>query len=333
MVNVVISSADRIAVATALLLAIRTHRVCLLNSDVPAGDYLVDYFGEPRSARLVEPSELEASTATVAVVFAEGEDVAVGVAEVFRCAAPDLLVIIGGGLAAPVSAVRTARRYGLDGSRILLVGGFPFGGDTTTVNSEKVGIPAGFLAETSSEMQGLATEVFPEAFFTTGVGAVLSNLNALVHVPTMVLNAMSVERGDETRFYVESFGDSVCRLIAEVDTDRIRLGGTLGVELVPIEQVMNEFYGGAGMRGESLREMMNSFPPYQSLVLPTSFEHRFLAHDLRSTLGPMVELARILDVEAAATESVVRIGEILLDAQVLPDSRLVAREFLDLATP
>lgn len=329
MANILVRSDEANAAATALLWAARDHGVCLLAPTLPPGAHDFSYLGHQRTVTLRRLDELDAFASNIGVVFAEGEDVQVGISSVLASKIPDLLIIIGGGISAVVAAIETAKGHHFDASRILHVGGFLVGGNALAVKSEKQNVMAGFLAQgTSSHVLELAQSTLPQVLIGGGFSVAFSSVNALVHLPPMVFNAMSVERGDDVRFYVEGFGDSVCRLITDLDGDRLRLGAALGLELLPVGDLMDRSAGPQGMPGRTIREKVNAFPSYQSIKLPSSFGHRFLAHELRSTFAPMAELARIVGIDVPTIDSVVRIGEILLDTDLVPSAKAVATKFL-----
>jgi opine dehydrogenase len=331
MANIVIRSDEANAAATALALAARNHTVSLLAPSPAAGSHEFSYFGEPRTVVLHDVDELDVKAPQVGVVYAEGESVQTGILSVVDSSTPDLLVIIGGGITAAVEAGEVARSLSFDPSRILLVGAFIFGGNASAVRSEKQGVLAGFLAPgTPVTVQELAETTFPQISIGDAFGAALSSVNALFHLPPMILNAMSVERGDDVRFYVEGFGDSVCRLLLELDADRLRLGTALGRALVPIDELNDMYSGGVENSGATLREKVNAPLSTQSIRLPSSFHHRFLAHELRSFFAPMSELAQALGVDAPTIDSVVRLGEILLGVDLRTAARTTSRKFLDL---
>ncbi|GAA3325875.1 NAD/NADP octopine/nopaline dehydrogenase family protein [Paeniglutamicibacter sulfureus] len=331
MANILIRSDEANAAATALLWAARGHNVCLLAPTLSPGTNNFSYFGHQRTVTLRRLEELEASGPNVGVVFAEGEDVQAGISSILESKTPDLLVIIGGGISAAVHATEAAKGLHFDSSRILHVGGFLVGGNASAVKSEKQSVIAGFLAKgTPSHVLGLAQTTLPQVLIGNGFSVALSSVNALVHLPPMIFNAMSVERGADVRFYVEGFGDSVCRLIDDLDAERLRLGTALGFMLLPLGELMDRSSGPEGMPGKTMREKINAFPSYQSIKLPSSFGHRFLAHELRSTFAPMAELARMAGVGVPTINSVVRIGEILLSADLSSSAKIVATKFLAL---
>ncbi|MDR6989290.1 hypothetical protein J2Y66_003805 [Paenarthrobacter nitroguajacolicus] len=331
MANILIRSDEANAAATALTLAVREHRVSLLTNTLAPGRYDFNYFGAQRRAVLHSPEELDPSSARVGVVFAEGESVEAGMFSVLEFRKPDLLAVIGGGISAAVEASETAQRLGFDASNILLIGAFLVGGDASGVTAEKEDVLAGFLGhETTQAVRALAVATFPNLALTDASSVALSSVNALFHVPPMILNAMSVERGDDIRFYVEGFGDAVCKLLLELDADRLRLGAALGRSLTPIEEINDIYSGPEALPDHTLREKTNTPISTQAVKLPSSFQHRFLAHELRSFFAPMLELGDILGVDLPTTRAVVRIGEILISSDVHQEATSVAQRFLRL---
>lgn len=330
MVNIIIRSDEENAATTALTLAARGHKVCLLSEIVSPGSHQFTYFGDQRTLGLHRIDELESGAPVVGVVFAEGEDLQAGLKAVLSAATPDILVIIGGGVTGAVEATRAAHGFGLSPCHILQVGAFLVGGDTTAVRTEKHDVLAGFLgSETPNHVAELAQSTFPRLALGNPAAVALSSINALFHVPPMLLNAMSVERGDNLRFYVEGFGEAVCRLLLALDADRLRLGAALGLGLVPVRDLKARYSGPGPAQSLSLRDQVNTMSS-QTATLPSTFQHRFLRHELQSSFAPMAELASAVRMEVPTISSVVRLGEILLDEEILTGATRQAQEFLNL---
>jgi opine dehydrogenase len=146
----------------------------------------------------------------------------------------------------------------------------------------------------------------------------------------MIFNAMSVERGDDVRMYVEGFGDCVSKLLLQLDIDRLALGEALGRDLIPIETISDRYRGIADNDGRSLKEKINSRVSTQSAKLPSTFRHRFLAHELRSTFAPMYQVARLLRVNVPTIQAVVTLGQLLIGEDLYDESALAATRFLGL---
>jgi len=329
--TIVIRSDEANAAATALLFATRDHAVCLLGSPLGPGEHDFSFLGNQRTVTLRSVEDLAATGPRVGVVYAEGESVTSGIESVLQAGPLDLLVIVGGGISAAVEATESARSTGFDRSRILHVGGFIVRGNAASVKGEKQGVLASFLADgTPESVEELAKTTFPQISIGQGYAVALSSVNAMVHVPPMIFNAMNIERGEQIRFYVEGFGDSVARLIEYLDADRLRLGAALGVDLLPVGVLLDRYRGPEYQHDGSLREKVNAYPPYQSTKLPSTFSHRFLAHELRSTFAPMSALASSLGVDVPTIGAAVRMGEVLLGEDLQSEASVLAEKFLSL---
>jgi hypothetical protein len=82
----------------------------------------------------------------------------------------------------------------------------------------------------------------------------------------------------------------------------------------------------------NLREQVNTLSS-QTAALPSSFHHRFLRHELRSSFAPMAKLAAAVRVDVPTISSVVRLSEILLEEDILDHAARPAQEFLNLMNP
>ncbi len=331
MAAVVIRSGETNAAATALMLAGRGHQAALLGNRLGSGTYDVDYYGSPFHLELHKVSTIAESDELVAMVFAEGEDLEGGIAEVLAAVTPRILAIVGGGPEGAVRAVQVAQRHGFDISALLLIGGFLTGGDEKRLQGEKRGVLAGFVgAGTDKSVQQLAVRVLQQVAFTSAAGAALSSLNSLLHVPPMILNAGTVERGDKLSFYTEAFGPAAAAMVDALDTERRALGAAMGHVLPGFEELMDRYNSPSGMTGETMLEKINSFTPYRDVQLPDNFGHRFLAHELSSSFAPMAELADLHSVPAPTIRAVVRIGEVLLGRELSAPARDIAKKFTSL---
>ena len=327
MSNIVIASEDVNAAATALTLAARGHETVLLGSTLPRGPHPFNLFGEQM---IVELKGIEAldDGPTIGMVFAEGEDVAEGFSRILALCHPSLILIVGGGVAGVMAASRAASAHGFDDSRICAVSGFLVGGNAAAVSSEKFGLVGGFIGRRPDPAAAaLLRRTLPHLDIGSIVSAALSSTNALIHVGPMIFNAMSVERGDRVRFYVEGFGDAVSRLVAELDIERLAVGRALGAQLHSFESLMDRYYAPEGMQGSNLREKINTFHGYDAVALPETLRHRFLVHEIQSTFAPVVGLAALHGIPVPASSSVVHLGEILAGMSFAADGRSVARDF------
>jgi opine dehydrogenase len=334
MPHVIIRSDESNARLTALAFAGRGHTVSLSQTaGVASFDGTVTVFGESRAVTLVDPTSITSSESFIAVAFAEGEDVAAAVSGLLAQGTPELLIIVGGGISGATAAAGAARAAGLSLGKVAMTGGFAFGGglgDEPSISSEKNGLLCAFLGEADETALALFHEMLPAANVVPLRVAGLSSNNALIHVPAMILNAMSIERGEPLHFYVEAYGHSVCRLVEALDTERLALGTSLGVDLPTFESILDRYYGREGMAGKNLHEKITTFPEYSGGLLPDSFEHRYLVHEIESTFSPMLSMLIAADLPHDSVAAVVRLAEILVGRSLRDNATSVAGEFLTL---
>jgi hypothetical protein len=330
MTNIIVSSDHELATTTALLFGARGHKVAHLGSGSSSlGDQELLVFGEPHKVSLKSIDELETKAQTVGFVFDGGEDIRSGIDRLLAKARPDLLAVIDAGVSGALHATEASHRHDFELSRVLLIGGFPIGGSRRAVTIEASGLYAGFLASnTPASTLTLAKETLPQICITDSVTAVLSRLNPLLVVPSMILNAMRIERGDNVRLDDEGFGRCVQRLVHSLDEERLRLGEAMGLDLLTFEQLLDRHDGAAGIPGGSAMEKVSNFPLYLSAKVPSSLRDRQFEHELRSTIAPMAEMAMMLGVPVPTVDAVLRLGEVLVQTDVSSAAYRTAKEFL-----
>ncbi|MGV9800626.1 NAD/NADP octopine/nopaline dehydrogenase family protein [Mycobacterium sp. NPDC003449] len=332
MTDVYIVSEELNSYFAGLVLASRGFRVAIAGRGPATVEVEAD--GRRRTVHLADPAELDGDR-RVGMVAAEGEDIHAGAGRVLAAGPVDLLVVVGGGTAGVVDAVRMTERTGLDPAKVLVVSAFIWGGkrdaDAVVLNSEKLGLLSGFLAEPDPGTAALAAEVVPTAEIVD-IGTVgLASLNAIVHPVPMVLGATEIERGVESRFFIDTFGSSVSEVVARLDAERVALGRQLGRELPTFVAMLDTYYANEGISGSDIRERVNTFRAYQAQIVPHTFEHRYLTHEVAGNLAPMAALGDLLGVDTPIMDALVTLGSVLSGTELTARATAVAAEFLRLA--
>jgi opine dehydrogenase len=331
MTDVLIVSNELNSYFAGLVLAGRGFRVAIAGRAACTVD--VDHFGTRRTCELVDPSALDGDV-RVAVVAAEGEDLSAGVTEALAAGTVDLLLVVGGGTAGVVDAHEVARRTHLDPAKVLVVSAFIWGGaagDPVVLNSEKVGLLSGFLAPPTAETAALAAEVVPTAKIVDIVAVGLASLNAIVHPVPMVLGATEIERGVESRFFIDTFGTAVSDVVELLDAERVALGRALGHDLPTFADMLDTYYVNEGIGGGDIRQRVNSFRAYQEQIIPHTFAHRYLTHEVAGNLAPMARLGALLGVATPVMDALVTLGGVLSAGDLSARADDVAARFLRLA--
>ncbi len=331
MIDVLIVSDELNSYFAGLVLAGRGFRVAIAGREAGAVD--VDHFGQRRTVELVDEAALDGQT-RVAMVAAEGEDLDAGVDRVLARGPVELLVVVGGGTAGIVDVHRVTERTGMDPAKVLVVSAFIWGGiagDPVVLNSEKLGLLSGYLAKPTGATAELGAQVVPTAKIIDIVAVGLASLNAIVHPVPMVLGATEIERGLESRFFIDTFGTGVSDVVGRLDAERLALGRALGLELPSFEDMLDTYYANEGIGGSDIRQRVNTFRAYQKQIIPHTFAHRYLTHEVAANLAPMAQLGTLLGVDTPVMEALVTLGTALSGSDLTSGADKIAADFLALA--
>lgn len=331
MTDVLIVSDELNSYFAGLVLAGRGFRVAIAGRSAATVD--VEHFGQRRHVDLVDVSDLSAQT-RVAMVAAEGEDLYAGVTQVLAAGPVDLLVVVGGGTAGVVDALEVTARTGFDPAKVLVVSAFIWGGmpvEPVVLNSEKLGLLSGYLAEPEAQTAALGAAVVPTARIVDIITTGLASMNAIVHPVPMVLGATEIERGLESRFFIDTFGAGVSDVVARLDAERLALGRALGRELPTFADMLDTYYADEGIGGADIQQRVNTFRAYQKAVIPHTFQHRYLTHEVAGNLAPMARLGDLVGVDTPVMDALVTLGAVLSGSDLTSRADAVAADFLALS--
>ena len=146
----------------------------------------------------------------------------------------------------------------------------------------------------------LMKPIYPELTLATNVLETgLANMNAVFHPPGMLMNAGWIEdTGGDFLFYRQSITESVGRVVAAVDAERMALAAALGAPATPF---LDAFYR-AGLTTEAARDSgsvaraCRESAPNATIRSPSSLDHRYIHEDVGHGLVPMAAFARIAGV-------------------------------------
>lgn len=206
----------------------------------------------------------------------------------------------------------------------MMYSGFKDGPTSVWVSGYKMGMKfAALPASRTKHALAIVNRIYPE--WTPAVNVLetgMSNVNTVFHAPIMVLNAGRVESPDEFLFYWDGVTQGVGRVIEAVEAERLAIGKKLGLELKPHLQVLIDWYGGAGCKGDTLPKAMATNPVYKWDTAPTTMQHRFLLEDIPYGMIPLESLGKITGIPTPITTSVIEMACLLTDK----DLRSVARD-------
>lgn len=141
----------------------------------------------------------------------------------------------------------------------------------------------------------------------------LSNHNAVMHSPGMLLNAGWIESAPEAfRYYAEGHSPAVGRVIDAIDAERLEIGRTYGVEL---DSFLDFFYSAGYTSTEAWQTgrsdvAITQSAPNAEIKAPPSLDHRYIHEDIGFGLVPMIALAELADVQVPAMRSLVALAEV-----------------------
>ncbi|MFT4287121.1 NAD/NADP octopine/nopaline dehydrogenase family protein [Nocardioides sp.] len=137
----------------------------------------------------------------------------------------------------------------------------------------------------------------------------LANLNHVIHPPIMLANLSAIDRGEGRRFYRESLSEATGRLLEVVDSERCAISRSLTGESESTVQLFTRYYHAQGAAGESILELLQSFPGYELSQPPRALWPSYLTDDLPYGLAPMEELARRIGVATPTISSIITVFE------------------------
>src|SRR6056297_1462029 len=139
----------------------------------------------------------------------------------------------------------------------------------------------------------------------------LYNTNMILHCPTMVMNAGRIETSNGNfSFYKDGMSPSVCKVMEEMDRERIAVGKALGIELLSTEDDMKQIYG---LEGTSLREVILNNPVYcdHGMDAPKKLLHRYLEEDVPFLLVPVYSMADKLGIPTPAINNIIYLAGVI----------------------
>jgi opine dehydrogenase len=139
----------------------------------------------------------------------------------------------------------------------------------------------------------------------------LTNLNAVLHPPGMILNAGMIEktRGDFF-FYSEGTTPAVGAVMQRLDSERMKILRACGL---PDTSFLDHFHSGGYTTEEAYKtgsyyRVVSESPPNQKIRSPQDLKHRFMEEDISCGLVPISEMGRLFGVQAPLIDSLIELA-------------------------
>ena len=206
----------------------------------------------------------------------------------------------------------------------MIYSGFKKDSGSVWVSGYKKGLKvAAYPGKLTNYALEILTKVYPELkpadnIIETG----LSNGNSVLHAPILALNAGWAEQPKQKfLFYWQGCTSAVGRVVEGVENERLTLGKALGVQLSPIREILLNYYGHQGAKGETLSEVLRLNPVYKWDYAPKTLQHRFFLEDVPYGMVPMESLGKILKVKTPLITAIIEIASRLTNKDLRSEGR------------
>jgi opine dehydrogenase len=138
----------------------------------------------------------------------------------------------------------------------------------------------------------------------------LQNANPIIHPAVTLSNAARIEMtGGDFLFYEEGVSDSVGRLIAALDTERIAIGKELGISILPDPEIgMRQGYMQEANYGSGYRNA----PGFLGIGAQPQLDHRYLNEDVGYGLVFMSKLGQQIGVATLGIDAIISVASIVM---------------------
>jgi len=142
----------------------------------------------------------------------------------------------------------------------------------------------------------------------------MSNFNAIMHPPPMILNAACIERtrGD-FYFYSQGTTPAVGAVMEALDKERMAI--LKAMNLNPVSFIDLFYKAGAttedAYKSGSYYRIVKESPPDAMIKAPNSLKHRFLEEDICCGLVPMAAFGNLYNIDTPIMDSLITLASII----------------------
>lgn len=192
---------------------------------------------------------------------------------------------------------------------------------------------AAFPGRNGARLYELMRPVYPEIVAASSVlETALLNINAIFHPPGMLMNAGWIEHtGGDFLYYKEGITDSVGKVVAAVDAERMAIAGSLGI---PTVRFLDAFHQ-AGLTTEGARDSgdiaraCRESAPNATIKSPPSLDHRYVHEDVGYGLVAMSALGQLAGVPTPTIDAHIQLLSVATGRPYAEDGLTLARMGLD----
>ena len=143
----------------------------------------------------------------------------------------------------------------------------------------------------------------------------------------MVMNAGRVETGKRFSFYTEGMSTCVCRVMEQMDTERLAVCKKWGYNLISEFEDALANYSLDRTKYTDLHDIFSKHPVYTKMGAdsPLSVTHRYVTEDIPYLLVPLSEMGKLAGVPTPTIDSIIRIGGAMNKADYFESGRGLAK--------
>lgn len=194
--------------------------------------------------------------------------------------------------------------------------------DTVNVTGRAKALRAAALKGGQRALE-VALELFPGSYDCGDVIASdLSNVNMIVHPPGAMLGAAWVEAtGGDFTFYVQGLTDSVVRVMAALDRERIAVARAFGHDLPTIIEEMKAIGTVPADAAADDYRAIAAGEANRRIKAPDSLSHRYYVEDFSHGLTPFLVYAGIAGIATPTTSALVGLHATMVEGLPKPSPR------------
>jgi opine dehydrogenase len=170
-----------------------------------------------------------------------------------------------------------------------------------------------FPSQHTIDLHDKVKSIYPELEIADNVlQTSLSNINAILHPPGMMLNAGWIElTGGDFLFYSQGVTPAIAQLMAEIDAERVKILRKAGLKPMSLVELLYRYGFSSVDSNSSVLESIRSSSTISEIRSPNTLTHRYLVEDVGYGLVPMSLIAKIFGVKTQNIDSLINLASIL----------------------
>lgn len=171
---------------------------------------------------------------------------------------------------------------------------------------------AAFPGKDTEEVIDVFKDLYPSVVPATNVLETgLTNINAVLHPPGMILNAGWIEHSKGGfSFYTQGLTQSVGSVCEALDKERLSLMKALGFKPISLVEWYN-LTGYSPLKNVSISESLRASERQEEIKAPSSMKHRYIVEDVPYGLVPMASLGDMLNVSTTIMDSLINLSSLI----------------------